>query len=271
VRPNNTIEIDGNVLDLTEIGNYGNKELQRNYAALQSSFRYRVTDRLTTAATYTLSELYGNMNGETANAGPISVDPQDHPEYKEVRWNLPKGDLGADQTHKLRAWAIYDLIQGERHRLSVSLLESFLSGSPFGAATNINPSGFVDNPGYANESGAVAYWFTGRDEFHTDDITRTDLAFNYSFQIGKGFEIFIQPEILNLFDEDGFVDVNSAVVIGPNNCPGQPGDDCATFNPFTTTPIEGVHWNKGADFGQPTNADDHQLPQTFRFSVGFRF
>ena len=271
IRPNNSIDIDGNLLDITEIGNYGDDTLERTYQALQSSFRYRVTDRLTTAATYTLSQLEGNMNGENAGSGAISVDPQDHPEYKDPSWNLPEGDLGADQRHKLRAWAIYDLIQGDRQHLSVSLLQSFLSGTPFGAAANINPAPFVDNPGYVNEASAVAYFFTDRDEFHTDDITRTDLALNYSFNIGKNFEIFIQPEILNLFDEDGFVDANSAVLIGPNNCPGQPGDDCATFNPFTTTPVEGVNWTKGAQFGQPTNADDHQLPQTFRFSVGFRF
>ena len=65
----------------------------------------------------------------------------------------------------------------------------------------------------------MGYWFTDRDAFHTDDITRTDLALNYSFNIGKKFEIFIQPEILNLFDEDGFVDVNAAVLIGRQQLP----------------------------------------------------
>ena len=61
IRPNNSINIDGNLLDITEIGNYGDDVLERTYQALQSSFRYRVTDRLTTAATYTLSKLEGNI------------------------------------------------------------------------------------------------------------------------------------------------------------------------------------------------------------------
>jgi hypothetical protein len=44
-----------------------------------------------------------------------------------------------------------------------------------------------------------------------------------------------------------------------------------TFNPFTETPVEGVHWRKDARFGEPIAEDDFQDPRTFRFSVGFRF
>jgi hypothetical protein len=43
------------------------------------------------------------------------------------------------------------------------------------------------------------------------------------------------------------------------------------FDPFTETPVEGVHWRKGDDFGQPAQTIDYQQPRTFRFSVGFRF
>ena len=236
------------------------------------SFRYRVTDRLTTAATYTLSELEGNINGETAAAGPISTDPFDHAEYKEARWNRPEGDLGADQRHKLRAWAIYDILQGEHNNLSVSLLESFFSGMPYNAGANIDPSPFVVNPGYANELGQAGYFFTARDAFRTDDITRTDIALNYSFTFGKRFEIFIQPEVLNVFDENGVIDLNTSVNAGEGfACSNGPDGECAVFNPFTTTPVEGVNWEKGEEFGQPTNADDFQVARTFRVSVGFRF
>ena len=44
-----------------------------------------------------------------------------------------------------------------------------------------------------------------------------------------------------------------------------------TFNPFTETPIEGVHWAKRSNFDQPENEDDFQQVRTFRLSVGFRF
>ena len=59
-----------------------------------------------------------------------------------------------------------------------------------------------------------------------------------------------------------------------------PGARCLPFNPFTETPVEGVHWVKGPLFGQPVNptsgepfggAGDFQLPRTYRFSLGARF
>jgi hypothetical protein len=49
-------------------------------------------------------------------------------------------------------------------------------------------------------------------------------------------------------------------------------DHCqqARFNP-SRTPVEGVHWRKGVNFGKPTLDTDFQTPRTFRFSVGVRF
>ena len=43
------------------------------------------------------------------------------------------------------------------------------------------------------------------------------------------------------------------------------------FNPFSETPVEGVHWKKGPSFGQPTSPSSYQSPRDFNFSVGFRF
>jgi len=43
------------------------------------------------------------------------------------------------------------------------------------------------------------------------------------------------------------------------------------FNPFTTTPVQGVHWDKDEDFGKSTAAGAYTLPRTFQFSVGIRF
>ena len=70
--------------------------------------------------------------------------------------------------------------------------------------------------------------------------------------------------MLNVFNEDGVFD--------PQGIDDNEGiSTLAPFNPFTETPVEGVHWRKGATFGQPLNENDFQTPRTFRFSVGFRF
>jgi len=273
--------VGGVPTDITFKGNY-DSGLEREYIGLNLLARYRLGDRLTLSGNYTLSELEGNVVGETSGSGPVSAGPQQYPEYTEASWNFPVGRLNADQTHKLRVWGIYDLIDSERHTMSVSLLQNFWSGQPYGAnaailmdtATLDDLFGFppiVNNPGYADPPDTVGYWFTDRDAFETDDITRTDLALNYSFNFnlfGKRIETFLQPEVLNVFDEQGVANLNlveTSVVTAADTTTLQP------FNPFTTTPVEGVHWRKDPDFGEPTSENAFQTPRTYRFSVGFRF
>ena len=104
--------------------------------------------------------------------------------------------------------------------------------------------------------------------YRTDDITRTDLALNYSFFInilGGQLEIFLQPEVVNLFNEDAVVSPNTTVLTVQNDSSLEP------FNPFTETPVEGVNWRKGSSWGQPQSEGDFQQSRTVRFSVGVRF
>jgi len=272
--------VGGVPTDITWKGNY-DSGLEREYIGLNVMGRYRLGDRLTLAGNYTLSELEGNVNGETTGSGPVSAGPLQYPEYTDPRWNFPIGRLNADQTHKLRMWGIYDLIDTEHHTMSVSLLQNFWSSQPYGAAAAIlmdnatlEARGFspiVINPGYADPPDTVTYFFTDRDAFETDDVTRTDLALNYGFSFnlfGKQIETFIQPEVLNVFDEENIANLNfvqTSVTTAANTTALQP------FNPFTETPVEGVHWQKNSAFGEATSENAFQTPRTYRFSVGFRF
>jgi hypothetical protein len=43
------------------------------------------------------------------------------------------------------------------------------------------------------------------------------------------------------------------------------------FNPFTTTPVEGVHWAKGPNFGKALNRFAYTTPRTFLTTFGVRF
>ncbi|MCP4251240.1 MAG: TonB-dependent receptor, partial [bacterium] len=256
--------------DVSEIGNFGDAVLNREYKGVLIGGRYRLTDRFTLAGNYTWSNIEGNINGETSGSGPVTADPNVYREYKEPRWNLPVGDLLNDQEHKLRLWAVYDILDNERHNLNVSLLQNFFSGTPYGAVGSVDSSEFVTNPGYAQPPPSTTYYFTARDAFHTPDVTRTDLGLNYSFRWnlwGKSWEIFLQPEVINLFDEDS-VDARRATL---NIVDATDTGSLQTFNPFTETPVEGTHWRKEDDFGEADNENDFQTPRTFRFSVGFRF
>jgi hypothetical protein len=43
------------------------------------------------------------------------------------------------------------------------------------------------------------------------------------------------------------------------------------FNPFTTEPVEGVHYQLGPNFGKPISSSAYQTPRDWYVGVGFRF
>jgi hypothetical protein len=44
-----------------------------------------------------------------------------------------------------------------------------------------------------------------------------------------------------------------------------------TFNPFTTTPVRGVNWDYGPNFGKAINRFAYTTPRTLRITFGVRF
>lgn len=257
----------GRRADLTFLGN-NDSRLERRYRGVHSQWNVRFAD-FNLGGTYTYSTNRGNFDGETAASGPVAAVVQSYPEYKDPSWNSPDGYLLSDQRHKLRLWGVWNAWTGDRHRLSLSFLQRFDSGQPYGAVGAVRTADMgVTNPGYASLPTTVAYYFTGRDAFRTDDISATDVAVNYSLAWkfgGRDLEVYLQPELINVFDEQGAF----AVATGVQDATTTAG--LARFNPFTTQTVEGVHWRKSSTFGQPRTALDIQTPRTFRFSIGLRF
>jgi hypothetical protein len=164
-------------VDILEVGNFADDILERRYLGFEIQSRYRLTDRLTLAGNYTLSELEGNVDGEGWGIRTEPGAPDQWPEFSEARWSLPVGDLAADSRHKLLFWAVYDLIGLEHHNLSLSLLQRFGSGRPYGAVGYVGTGvgsltgdyirqNFPQVSGYAQLPGGSDYWFTARDAFH---------------------------------------------------------------------------------------------------------
>jgi len=147
------------------------------------------------------------------------------------------------------------------------------------------------NPGYQTAQTAVTYYYTARDAFRTDDIKRTDLSLNFATKIGGVVEIFVQPQVTNVFNNQGKVAVNTNI----RTFASPAGGTYAKFNPFTDTPKQGLS-GSGANwdyarvgnatacnaanptaagcalaFGTARNALDYQLPRTFLATVGLRF
>ena len=180
-------------------------------------------------------------------------------------------------------YGIYKLISSDRQTLSVSLLQSYFSGRAYedvGSVTLINPvtrTNYVANPGYLTPPTRATYYFSGRGSLRTPSITRTDLSFNYAYKLA-GLNLFVQPEVVNVFNEQKvdttdsrFFDASIATADTRGRCRNGAGGNCEAFNPFTQTPVEGVNWQRGANFGKAINPFGYQTPRTFRFTAGVRF
>jgi carboxypeptidase family protein len=282
----------GRQFDLTLVTNAPDGLLARDYAGGTFTGSYRFGRMLDVGANYTLSRAWGNFDAENVASGPVPFDYR-YPEYKEASWNFPDGDLAVDQRHRARLWVNYspDFAPG----LTISVLQALESGVPYGAVnTNgVDPRPYVTNPGNVYltppASTTTTYFFTARDQFHTEGQKRTDLAFNYVYRVPRAsrMQIFAQAQILNLFNQfqlcacgSTVFGTGSAANAGGVNLqridttvltPGTTSSRFATFNPFTTTPVQGVNWDYGPDFGKATSRFAYTTPRTFRMSVGLRF
>ncbi len=205
--------------------------INRQYKAvqLQSSWRPRFDDnRFNVGFNYTWSKLEGNDSQESANSGVVgNNEPKTYyPEFLAYdRWQ-PSGYLDGDQRHRGRLWVAYDVpVPPQIGRLNTTLLHNFDSGTPYsvvGAIDTYRYAGaadFSDKLYYSGFSSTANYFFSDRGEYRTDTIQSTDLALNFSRQIYHGFELFAQGEVLNVFNRDGAVAVNTTsphLVLGRN-------------------------------------------------------
>jgi hypothetical protein len=283
----------GQSFDLALIEN--TDTLKRQYSGLTTQGEYRLNGSSQFGGQYTLSHTWGNFEGENVSSGPLAGPTTEYPEYKQASWNFPEGDLKVDQRHRGRLWLTYGVPRAKG--LIVSLLETLESGVPYGASNlnttgnfnGINPRPYVTGaPAYTNPpSGAnTIYFYTARDAFRTEAQKRTDLAVNYSHGVPGvrrmgTLQFFAQAQVINLFNQfqlcgcGGTVFQNGGATtqtridtttLTPVNTPR-----LATFNPFTTTPVQGVNWDYGPNFGKALNRLAYTSPRQFRVSFGIRF
>jgi hypothetical protein len=277
----------GNRADLAVVEN--TDAVKRRYQGVTLNVTYRINGRTDVGGNYTLSRLWGNFDGENVASGPLSSDLFQYPEYRQQAWYAPEGDLSADERHRAAMWMNYGV-----HRvdgLTLSVLENLGSGLPYGAVGTVDARPFVTNPGYVTPQGATSetYYYTARDAFRTQGFSRTDFSAVYTHGINAGsrkVDLFIQMHLLNVFNQQDLCGCGGTVFQNGGNLQlntisgGTPGQSVLTplntaslarFNPFTTTPIQGVNWNPSAAFGTPINRFAYDSPRTFRLSFGVRF
>jgi hypothetical protein len=287
----------GQKFDVSLVENTDN--LKRRYQAGTWSASYRVQSHVNVGGNYTLSHLWGNIDGENPSSGPLTARLQDYPEYRQASWNLPEGDLYGDQRHRVRLWGTYGLPLSEKAGvLDMSLLFGAASGVPYvlnSASTSapgltvgqIDPRPYVVNPGYANplqSTTTVDYFFFPRDKYRTEAQYRTDFSMNYKHRLVGHADGFFHMEVLNIFDQfqlcgcggtvfnnGGGSDVRQINTSVQTRATAGAASGLVVFNPFTQTPVEGVNWRLAPNFGTAASRYAYTSPRTFRFNVGVRF
>jgi hypothetical protein len=81
-------------------------------------------------------------------------------------------------------------------------------------------------------------------------------------------QLFVRGTVSNLFNQSGIANaggVDQSILTANNTSTLQ------RFDPFTTAPLRGIHWDYGPNFGKPLTRLADQTPPTTGISVGFRF
>jgi hypothetical protein len=160
-----------------------------------------------------------------------------------------------------RLWGIFDLVDLDRHNLNAAVMQSHFDGLDYTARGLIQSAPYVANPGYVTPPFVVAYHFTQPGSFETDVFNRTDLSLNYYLDVGD-YTLFFQGHVINLLNQVPTYD-DTTVFTAFNDPSLEP------FDPFTEQPVEGVHWRKGDNFGEPAFATGDS--RNWRFSIGVRY
>jgi hypothetical protein len=284
--------VAGREYDLSFIENDTEGLLKRQYAGVSMQGQYRLGMRVDFGANYTISRAWGNVDGENSVSGPLTDTVLDYPEYRQASWNFPDGDLSIDQRHRSRLWVNYRPWEA----LTLSVLQALESGIPYSASNQnsaslngVDPRPWVTNPGYVSPpAGAqTRYFYTARDAFRLEGQKRTDFAatYNHGLQLGGGrpVDLFVQAQIVNLFNQFQLCGCGGSPTFSKGgNLQNQTVDTgirtnvshpalYQAFNPFTTTPVEGVHWAKSPTFGRALNRFAYTTPRTFSVNFGVRF
>ncbi|CAM2066136.1 TonB-dependent receptor [Sulfidibacter corallicola] len=256
-------------VDRTILANDDNGDYERDYLGVSVSGQYTWENNFLVGGNYTWSEAEGNINGETSGNGAISTTrTTTYPEFNHPFVN-PVGRASDSNEHQLNLWASYDMPTSFGD-FNFSLLHTFNSALPYGVVGTLDiaadPTAFGfpsydEVSHYATPPRSVTYHFTDPDALEWDDIHSTDLAVNYSYMFRERYELFLQMEVTNIFNNDGIIDGDTTVDTA----------GAEAFNVFDETPQEGVHYNLGQSFGKGTASGDFQAPREFRFDVGVKF
>ena len=208
---------------------------------------YRPATASTSGASYTLSRLWGNFDGETSAPGRCPTSALTiYPEYHQPRAGaIRTATSSADQRHRARLWAIYSLPLGPPHgtRCRSACSSRWSPARPTARSAPCSSSPFVADPGYAIlPPDTMSYYFSAAGRLpHRRRCIEPTCRFNMSRRLRvrwRARRSFAQFQVLNVFNQFQLfnitdADINTTVVTAADD------PNLEFFNPFTETPVEG--------------------------------
>jgi len=272
-------------IDMLEIVN--SDTVTRKYQGLQLQTRWNPS-RYQLGFNYTLSKLKGNAEVETSGSGPGAITNfgSFYPEFLNYANHHPEGYVQGDQRHRLRAWAGIDVpFPAVLGTLNATVLHNIDSGIALSHLGTIDVRTYAGAPTPAGYNQGVngAYYFSPRGAIHLPTVQSTDIAVRWARRISR-FEVFAQGDVLNVLNRHdvGFNANGTAALLSSINTTVRTsisatprdfvtGATLQKFNPYTETPVAGVHYSVDPNFGKAVNNNGYQTPRTVRTSVGIRF
>jgi hypothetical protein len=243
--------------------------LERRYVGITLTGDYRFGHWADVGARYTLSSFRGNFDG----GGDLSADVLAYPEFTMPDWHLPPGALPDDARHRTRVWLHSELIANEAQgTLMLSFLFRTESGRPYGASGLVGVAPYVASAPVQQSPIAARYYFTARDELRTPMVLRADVGLSYRRRAPGSVhgELFAQVDLLNVLGTVKILDPDHLTVIRT----GFTDPSLQPFNPFTETPVEGVHWTFDDDNARRSTARESlatTIGRAVRVAFGLRF
>jgi hypothetical protein len=249
------------------------ERLEQRYVGLTLTGDYRFGHWADVGARYTLSSLRGNTGDQRFGGDVPAAGVLAYPEFTMPDWHLPVGAVPDDARHRTRVWLHSELIANEAQgTLMLSLLFRTESGRPYGASGLVGVAPHVASAPFQQPPIAARYYFTARDERRTPMMMRADIGFSYRRRAPGTVhgELFTQFDVLNLL---GTLKVrNPERLTLVRTAFTEPS--LQPFNPFTETPVEGVHWTfDDANVRRSTAGESlaATMGRAVRISFGIRY
>lgn len=224
-----------------------NGEALRRYEAFTASVDYRPSSVWWIQGNYTLSETWGNYEGEQENQPGNGSPLGDYPTTRPDDLAAPVGYLDEDVKHRVNILSTYRFDFGRSGALVLGGAAQYNSGRAFSLMATVPRDGDGNN---CCAPSSFTGFFDGRGSRRFEGRFNLDLSARYQVQLWRDLDFWFKVNVTNITNESAQIgaDIRGTSVLNA-------GGNFFQFDP-------------SANFGNPENEFDFQRPRTLLFTAG---